>query len=133
MQVLKNASEKFPDFVASNLAPGVLEAFNFQSRLWAAKHSGQPLPKGEATVPAAAAAAISMQHAYARLPVVVGCASAYKPLPVHARGALCSSCMVVFSAPYRKHTCGGMLLTWIRAVVLPTVCFLLLLLHRPQR
>lgn len=49
LQVLKGAAEKFPDFVASNLAAGVLEAFDFQSRLWAAKHPGQPLPKGEQT------------------------------------------------------------------------------------
>lgn len=48
LQVLKVTAEKFPDFVSSNLAPGVLEAFEFQSRLWSAKHPGQPLPKGEA-------------------------------------------------------------------------------------
>lgn len=48
LQVLKATAEKFPDFVSSNLAPGVMEAFEFHSRLWSAKHPGQPLPKGKA-------------------------------------------------------------------------------------
>jgi hypothetical protein len=43
---LKTAADKYSDFVAGQLAPGVVEAYQFQSRLWAAKHPGQPLPKG---------------------------------------------------------------------------------------
>jgi hypothetical protein len=50
LQVLKDAACKHPDFVATNLGPGVLEAFNFQSRLWAAKHPGKPMPKGEHSI-----------------------------------------------------------------------------------
>jgi hypothetical protein len=46
-QVLKGVAATFPDFVVSNLGQGVTEAFDFQSRLWAAKHPGQPLPKGK--------------------------------------------------------------------------------------
>eukprot|EP00775_Hariotina_reticulata_P010526 gene10526-10686_t len=45
-RVLKTAADKYSDFVAGQLAPGVIEAYQFQSRLWAAKHPGQPLPKG---------------------------------------------------------------------------------------
>jgi hypothetical protein len=50
-QVLKGVAATFPDFVVSNLGQGVTEAFDFQSRLWAAKHPGQPLPKGKQSQP----------------------------------------------------------------------------------
>eukprot|EP00879_Flechtneria_rotunda_P021854 GHRR01023045.1.p1 GENE.GHRR01023045.1~~GHRR01023045.1.p1 ORF type:complete len:588 (+),score=234.95 GHRR01023045.1:158-1921(+) len=45
LKVLKEAASKYTEFVAKELAPGVLEAFSFQSRLWGTKHPGQPLPK----------------------------------------------------------------------------------------
>lgn len=45
-QVLKSASDKYTEYVAQQLPQGVLEAFSFQSRLWEAKHPGQPLPRG---------------------------------------------------------------------------------------
>lgn len=46
-QALRSAAEKYTEYVLNQLAPGVSEAFNFQSRLWNAKHPGQPLPKSE--------------------------------------------------------------------------------------